>query len=45
MRLLEVWLYDRLVGTISETRRGGRFAYASEIIDKAPGMPLVAITR
>ena len=38
MRLLDVWLYDRLVGTISETRRGGRFAYTQDVCEEMPGV-------
>lgn len=44
MRRLEVWLYDRLVGTIGETRRGGRFAYAPDVCDEMPGVPLLSLS-
>ena len=44
MRLLDVWLYDRLVGTISETRRGGRFAYTQDVCEEMPGVPLLSLS-
>ena len=44
MRLLDVWLYNRLVGTISETRRDGRFAYTQDVCEEMPGVPLLSLS-
>ena len=44
MRTLEVWLYDELIGTITETRKGGRFSYASELVTEMRGMPLLSLS-
>ena len=43
MRALEVWLAGRLVGTISETRRGARFVYSEEVYEESPGMPVLSL--
>lgn len=43
MRTLEVWLGDQLVGHIKENRKGGRFAYTPEIVEKYSGAPLLSL--
>ena len=44
MRSLEVWLSGRRIGTITETRRGARFAYCEDIYEKCPGIPVLSLS-
>lgn len=44
MRTLEVWLYDEPIGTITETRQGGRFAYNENVVRRIPGRPALSLS-
>ncbi|MBR3257786.1 MAG: HipA domain-containing protein [Eggerthellaceae bacterium] len=43
MRTLEVYLGDELVGHLRETRRGARFAYTPEVVERYPGSPVLSL--
>ena len=43
MTTLEVWLYGKLIGHITQTRRGGVFCYTSEIAGKYSSRPLLSM--
>ena len=43
MRALDVYLHDNIVGQILETRKGGRFQYASEIAQHFLGLPVLSL--
>lgn len=43
MRTLEVYLGEAHIGQIVETRKGGRFAYDLEVIERHAGMPLLSL--
>lgn len=44
MRSFEVWLYDRLVGHLEETRKGARFVYEPELVERSFGVPLLSLS-
>lgn len=44
MRVLDVYLGGSHVGTISENRKGGRFAYEPEIIRNCMGSPVLSLS-
>lgn len=44
MRNYEVWLFDQLVGRLEETRRGARFSYEPEIVERYSGTPLLSLS-
>ncbi len=44
MRALEVWLAGKRVGTITESRRGARFAYDERVYGLRPGVPVLSMS-
>lgn len=44
MRTLEVFLLGNRVGTISETRKGGRFSYDLPMAQRFPGSPILSLS-
>lgn len=44
MRTLDVYLDDTLVGFIAETRKGGRFAYTPETVERLAGSPVLSLS-
>ena len=44
MRRLEVRLRGTVVGYIDETRKGGRFTYTPEIVERYAGMPVLSLS-
>lgn len=44
MRTLDVYLDDTLVGSIAETRKGGRFAYTPETVERLAGSPVLSLS-
>lgn len=44
MRTLEVYLCGKRIGSIVESRRGARFAYAQDLCDRRSGMPVLSLS-
>ena len=44
MRTLEIRLSDTLVGRIVENRKGGRFAYEPDIVERYSGLPVLSLS-
>lgn len=44
MRTLNVYLHDGLVGHIFENRKGGRFQYLEEVVERHTGLPVLSLS-
>lgn len=44
MRTLEVYLGEKRIGRVTETRKGGRFAYDPAIVERFAEMPLLSLS-
>lgn len=44
MRILDVYLSGKLVGSITENRRGGRFGYEPSIAERHKGSPVLSLS-
>ena len=42
MRTLDVYLGEKLIGHITENRKGGRFEYSTDVVARFAGRPVLS---
>ena len=44
MRTLDVYLGEKLIGNITENRKGGRFEYSADVVARLAGRPVLSLS-